>query len=171
MARHHRRRQVGPCAAAALRWDVPHVLGCVLCVVCGLISQLTAVANTGVPKLTVVVGTSYGLGNYGMGGRVNSPRLLFMWPTAKIGAMDPTQAADVVTMLESRDRVPDGRDTEAWQAAHQKFEEQSSALYSTARLWDDGVIRPSETRDVLKAALSAALGSPGHGGRFGVFRM
>jgi 3-methylcrotonyl-CoA carboxylase beta subunit len=139
--------------------------------------MVTAVACTRVPKLTVVVGGSYGAGNYSMCGRAYSPRFLWMWPNAKISVMGGEQAASVLAtvkrdQLEARGDDWPAEDEEAFKAPiRAQYERQGSAYYATARLWDDGVIDPLETRQVLGLALTACanapLGEPG----FGVFRM
>ncbi|MFJ7259531.1 carboxyl transferase domain-containing protein [Streptomyces globosus] len=139
--------------------------------------MVTAVACTRVPKLTVVVGGSYGAGNYSMCGRAYSPRFLWMWPNAKISVMGGEQAASVLATVK-RDQIEgagqewSAEDEEAFKApVRAQYEEQGSAYYATARLWDDGVIDPLETRQVLGLALTACanapLGEPG----FGIFRM
>ncbi|WP_308435606.1 carboxyl transferase domain-containing protein, partial [Streptomyces tanashiensis] len=114
--------------------------------------MVTAVATTRVPKLTVVVGGSYGAGNYSMCGRAYSPRFLWMWPNAKISVMGGEQAASVLATVK-RDQLGDewsSEDEEAFKAPiREQYETQGSAYYATARLWDDGVIDPLETRQVL----------------------
>ncbi|WP_299527658.1 carboxyl transferase domain-containing protein [uncultured Streptomyces sp.] len=136
--------------------------------------MVTAVATTRVPKLTVVVGGSYGAGNYSMCGRAYSPRFLWMWPNAKISVMGGEQAASVLATVK-RDQLGDdwpAADEEAFKdPIRAQYEQQGNAYYATARLWDDGVIDPLDTRQVLGLALTACanapLGEPG----FGVFRM
>jgi acetyl-CoA carboxylase carboxyltransferase component len=120
-----------------------------------------AVACAEVPKLTVVIGGSFGAGNYGMCGRAFSPRQLWMWPNARISVMGGEQAATVLTMVGDAD--PD--------EIRAKYEAEGSPYYSTARLWDDGVIDPLDTRRVLALGLSAALNAPIPATQFGVFRM
>jgi 3-methylcrotonyl-CoA carboxylase beta subunit len=122
---------------------------------------VTAVACTEVPKFTVVVGGSFGAGNYGMCGRAYSPRQLWMWPNARISVMGGEQAATVLTMVGDAD--PD--------AIRAKYEEEGNPYFSTARLWDDGIIDPLDTRRVLALGISAALNAPIPETRFGVFRM
>ncbi|MGI5482679.1 carboxyl transferase domain-containing protein [Streptomyces lavendofoliae] len=139
--------------------------------------MVTAVACTRVPKLTVVVGGSYGAGNYSMCGRAYSPRFLWMWPNAKISVMGGEQAASVLAtvkrdQIEARGESWSAEDEEAFKdPIRAQYEQQGNAYYATARLWDDGVIDPLETRQVLGLALTACanapLGEPG----FGVFRM
>jgi acetyl-CoA carboxylase carboxyltransferase component len=136
-----------------------------------------AVANSVVPKFTVVIGGSFGAGNYGMCGRAYDPRLLWMWPNARISVMGGEQAAGVLATVK-RDQL--ARDHQALtpdderalrQPIVDKYELEGSPYYSTARLWDDGVIDPVDTRDLLALGLSAALNAPVPAPRFGVFRM
>ncbi len=139
--------------------------------------MVTAVATTRVPKLTVVIGGSHGAGNYSMCGRAYSPRFLWMWPNAKISVMGGEQAATVLATVrrdgyEARGETWPAEDEERFkQPIREQYERQGSAYYSTARLWDDGIIDPLDTRTVLGLALTACanapLGEPG----FGVFRM
>jgi len=136
-----------------------------------------AVANAQVPKLTVVIGGSFGAGNYGMCGRAYQPRQLWMWPNARISVMGGEQAASVLTQVKQEQRERQGKpmsaeEVEAVRAPIlAKYEEEGSPYYSTARLWDDGVIPPADTRTVLALGLSAALNAPIPEARFGVFRM
>jgi 3-methylcrotonyl-CoA carboxylase beta subunit len=123
---------------------------------------VTAVSTARVPKLTVILGGSFGAGNYGMCGRAYSPRLLWMWPGARISVMGGEQAATVMSEV--------GRPEEG-AALRELYEEQGHPYYATARLWDDGVIDPRDTRDVLGLALSAAGNAPLSDVRYGVFRM
>jgi acetyl-CoA carboxylase carboxyltransferase component len=120
-----------------------------------------AVANAEVPKFTVIVGGSFGAGNYAMCGRAYAPRQLWMWPNARISVMGGDQAATVLTMVGDAD--PD--------EIRAKYEREGSPYYSTARLWDDGVIDPRETRRVLALGLAASLNAPIPETTFGVFRM
>ncbi len=137
---------------------------------------VTAVATAGVPKFTIVVGGSYGAGNYGMCGRAYGPRFMFMWPNARISVMGGEQAASVLATVK-RDGLKEG---DVWSAEDEEdfkngvrdnYEQQGSPYYSSARLWDDGVIDPAQTRDVLGLCLSASLNAPVEATRFGVFRM
>ena len=123
---------------------------------------VTAVSTARVPKLTVIVGGSFGAGNYGMCGRAYSPRLLWMWPGARISVMGGEQAAMVMTEVGQ---------PEAGAQLREQYEHQGRPYYATARLWDDGVIDPRDTRDVLGLALSAAGNAPLSDVRYGVFRM
>ncbi|WP_455142086.1 carboxyl transferase domain-containing protein [Candidatus Hodarchaeum mangrovi] len=136
-----------------------------------------AVSNTAVPKVTIIIGGSYGAGNYGMAGRAYSPRFLFMWPNARISVMGGEQAANVlVTVKESQLALKgDKLTTEAREKIMtpilEKYDRESSAYYSTARLWDDGIIDPADTRIVLALCISASLNAPIPNTKFGVFRM
>ncbi|MFN5631794.1 MAG: carboxyl transferase domain-containing protein [Sphingomonadales bacterium] len=133
---------------------------------------VTAVATATVPKLTVVIGGSFGAGNYGMCGRAYSPRFLFSWPNARISVMGGEQAASVLATVH-RDAASWSPDqAEAFKAPiRQKYEDEGNPYYATARLWDDGVIDPAQTRDVLGLALAATLNAPVEERGFGVFRM
>jgi len=136
-----------------------------------------AVANSVVPKLTVVIGGSFGAGNYGMCGRAYEPRLLWMWPNARISVMGGEQAAGVLTTVKRDQLARDGRTLTAEEEEAirgpilEKYEREGSPYYSTARLWDDGILDPAETRDALALGLSAAFNAPIPDARFGVFRM
>ena len=133
---------------------------------------VTAVSTTSVPKLTMIVGGSYGAGNYGMCGRAYDPRFLFMWPNARISVMGGEQAAGVLAAVQrgSDKWTPD--EAEAFKTPiRSQYETQGHPYYATARLWDDGVIDPVDTRRVLGLSLSAALNAPLERTRFGVFRM
>jgi acetyl-CoA carboxylase carboxyltransferase component len=135
-----------------------------------------AVANAAVPKFTVVIGGSFGAGNYGMCGRAFQPRQLWMWPNARISVMGGEQAASVLTQVKQEQRARQGRpmsasEVEAMRApVLAKYEEEGSPYYSTARLWDDGIIAPADTRNVLALGISAALNAPFPETKFGVFR-
>ena len=139
--------------------------------------MVMAVACAQVPKITLVVGGSYGAGNYGMCGRAYSPRFLFTWPNARVALMGSEQAASVLATVRRDNIEAAGKqwsmDEEAAfkQPIKDAFDEQADPYYATARLWDDGIIAPSETRRVLALAYSAALNAPVEGTRFGVFRM
>ncbi len=123
--------------------------------------MVMAVANVQVPKFTVVIGGSFGAGNYAMCGRAYEPRQLWMWPNARISVMGGEQAATVLTMVGDADA----------DEIREKYEREGNAYYSTARLWDDGIIDPLDTRKVLALGLSAALNAPIPETTFGVFRM
>jgi 3-methylcrotonyl-CoA carboxylase beta subunit len=138
---------------------------------------VTAVATTKVPKVTVIIGGSFGAGNYGMSGRAYSPRFLWTWPNSRISVMGGEQAAGVLATVR-REAIE--RKGESWSADDEaafkqpiidQFTEQSHPLYASARLWDDGIIDPAKTRDVLALSLVAALNAPIEDTRFGVFRM
>jgi len=140
--------------------------------------MVTAVSTVNVPKFTVLIGGSYGAGNYGMCGRAYSPRMLFMWPNSRISVMGGEQAAGVLTTVRQgglqAKGLPEMNEKEV--ASFQKpildkYEEEGSCYYSTSRLWDDGVIEPAKTRDLLGLALEASLNAPVEDVQFGVFRM
>jgi 3-methylcrotonyl-CoA carboxylase beta subunit len=138
---------------------------------------VTAVACANVPKFTVITGGSFGAGNYGMCGRAYSPRFLFTWPNSRISVMGGEQAASVLATLR-RDNIEARRETwtaeaeDAFKAPiREKYEREGDPLYATARLWDDGIIDPADTRDVLGLAMAASLNAPIEETRFGVFRM
>jgi 3-methylcrotonyl-CoA carboxylase beta subunit len=139
--------------------------------------MVTAVSCSTVPKLTVIVGGSFGAGNYGMCGRAYDPRFLWMWPNARISVMGGEQAASVLATvrrdgIEKRGESWSAEDEEAFKRPiRERYETQGSPYYSTARLWDDGVIDPLDTRRVLGLALSACAGAPIEPARYGVFRM
>ena len=139
--------------------------------------MVTAVATTSVPKITMIVGGSFGAGNYGMAGRAYQPRFLWSWPTSRISLMGGEQAAGVLATVK-RDGIERGggqwttEEEEAFkQPTLDMFERQSHPLYASARLWDDGIIDPRKTREVLGLSLTAALAAPIEDTRFGVFRM
>ena len=134
---------------------------------------VTAVATASVPKITVLMGGSFGAGNYGMCGRAYGPRFLFTWPNARISVMGGEQAASVLATVHRDADHWSPEEAEAFKAPiRQKYEDEGNPYYATARLWDDGVIDPLQTRDVLGLALSATLNAPiPDNARFGVFRM
>ena len=138
---------------------------------------VTAVSTTTVPKITVIIGGSYGAGNYGMCGRAYDPRFLFMWPNARISVMGGEQAASVLAQIRRDNFTAQGKD---WPSAEEEkfkspiraqYDTQGHPYYATARLWDDGIIDPADTRRVVGLSLSAALNAPIKPTRFGVFRM
>jgi len=139
--------------------------------------MVTAVACAQVPKFTVIIGGSFGAGNYGMCGRAYSPRLLWMWPNARISVMGGEQAASVLATvrrdgIEARGGTWSAADEEAFKAPiRAQYERQGHPYYASARLWDDGIIDPADTRRVLALGLSASLNAPIPETRFGVFRM
>jgi 3-methylcrotonyl-CoA carboxylase beta subunit len=139
--------------------------------------MVTAVACAQVPKITLIIGGSYGAGNYGMCGRAYGPRFLFTWPNARISVMGGEQAASVLATVK-RDNIEgdggkwsDAEEEEFKKPLRGQFETEGNPYYATARLWDDGIIAPSETRRVLALAFSATLNAPVAGTKFGVFRM
>jgi acetyl-CoA carboxylase carboxyltransferase component len=139
--------------------------------------MVMAVANAGVPKYTVIVGGSFGAGNYGMCGRAYSPRFLWMWPNARISVMGGQQAANVLLTVQEEglrreDKEMTDEDREEFKAPIlEKYEDEGNPYHSTARLWDDGVIDPVDTRMVLALGLSAAANAPAEETRYGIFRM
>jgi 3-methylcrotonyl-CoA carboxylase beta subunit len=131
-----------------------------------------AVASAEVPKLTVLIGGSFGAGNYGMCGRAYSPRFLWTWPNSRISVMGGEQAAAVLATVHRDAGKWSPEEEEAFKApVRQKYEDEGNPYYATARLWDDGIIDPAQTRDVLGLSLSACLNAPIPETRFGVFRM
>ena len=134
---------------------------------------VTAVATAQVPKVTVLIGGSFGAGNYGMCGRAYQPRFLFTWPNARISVMGGEQAASVLATVHRDAAKWTPEEAEAFKApVREKYEEEGSPYYATARLWDDGVIDPAQTRDVLGLAFAACLNAPvPDKAQFGVFRM
>jgi 3-methylcrotonyl-CoA carboxylase beta subunit len=139
--------------------------------------MVTAVACAQVPKITLIVGGSFGAGNYGMCGRAYNPRFLFTWPNARISVMGGEQASSVLATVRRDNIEAEGG---KWSAAEEEafkapiraqYEAEGNPYYATARLWDDGIIAPQETRRVLALAFSAALNAPIRRTRFGVFRM
>jgi len=139
--------------------------------------MVTAVACAKVPKFTVIIGGSFGAGNYGMCGRAYSPRLLFMWPNARVSVMGGEQAANVLAQIKRDNFEHKGvawsaeEEAEFKRPIHQQYETQGHPYYASARLWDDGIIDPADTRMVLGLGLSASLNAPIEDTRFGIFRM
>jgi 3-methylcrotonyl-CoA carboxylase beta subunit len=139
---------------------------------------VTAVSCVPVPKFTVVIGGSHGAGNYGMCGRAYDPRFLFMWPNSRISVMGGPQAADVLTTVKQDQRSREGESPMSGNALNdfrnpilEKYETEGSPYYSTARIWDDGIIDPRDTRDILGLCISASLNAPMPDQNYGVFRM
>ena len=139
--------------------------------------MVTAVATAAVPKFTIIIGGSFGAGNYGMCGRAYAPRFLWMWPNARISVMGGEQAGSVLAQIRGDAKAAHG---ESWSAEEEErfkapiraqYETQGHPYYASARLWDDGVIDPVDTRFTLALAISASLNAPVEGTRFGVFRM
>ena len=139
--------------------------------------MVTAVATAQVPKFTVIIGGSFGAGNYGMCGRAYSPRMLWMWPNARISVMGGEQAASVLATvrrdgIESKGGSWSADEEAAFKAPlREQYETQGHPYYASARLWDDGVIDPKDTRRVLSLAISASLNAPIPETKFGLFRM
>jgi acetyl-CoA carboxylase carboxyltransferase component len=139
--------------------------------------MVTAVSNAAVPKFTVIIGGSYGAGNYGMCGRAFGPRQLWMWPNARISVMGGEQAANVLLQVKLDQLQASGKtmapeeQKEFTRPTVEKYAHESSAYYSTARIWDDGIIDPADTRTVLGLGISAAQNVPAEPTRFGIFRM
>jgi 3-methylcrotonyl-CoA carboxylase beta subunit len=136
-----------------------------------------AVATANVPKLTLIIGGSFGAGNYGMCGRAYSPRFLWTWPNSRISVMGGEQAASVLSTLK-RDQIEQKgaewsaqQEDEFKQPIREQYERQGHPYYASARLWDDGVIDPAQTRQVLGLRLAAAMNAPIQPSKFGVFRM
>jgi len=138
---------------------------------------VTAVSTAAVPKFTVIIGDSFGAGNYGMCGRAFAPRFLWMWPNARISVMGGEQAASVLATvrrdgLEAKGGSWSAEEEEAFKAPiRAQYETQGHPYYASARLWDDGVIDPADTRMTLALGLSAALNAPIPETKFGIFRM
>ena len=139
---------------------------------------VTAVSCVPVPKFTIVIGGSHGAGNYGMCGRAYDPRFLFMWPNSRISVMGGPQAADVLTTVKQDQRSRENKFPMSGNSLNEfrnpileKYETEGSPYYSTARIWDDGIIDPRDTRDILGLCISASLNAPMPEQTYGVFRM
>jgi acetyl-CoA carboxylase carboxyltransferase component len=138
--------------------------------------MIHAVANARVPKISLIIGGSFGAGNYAMAGRGYDPNFLFTWPNAKISVMGGEQAASVLATIK-KDQIEkighkENQEMEQLKAdILKKYDEEGNAYYATARLWDDGIIDPFETRNILASAFEACLHQPIKESRFGVFRM
>ncbi|KAI3630474.1 hypothetical protein MIR68_011909 [Amoeboaphelidium protococcarum] len=139
--------------------------------------MVNAVSCSQVPKFTVVIGASYGAGNYGMCGRAYSPRFMWMWPNSRIGVMGGEQASNVLATIKrdakkkKGEQWSEGEEMEFKKPIADKYDHEARPYYSSARLWDDGIIAPQDTRSVLAVALSASLNAPIRDTKFGVFRM
>ncbi len=137
---------------------------------------VTAVACSVVPKITIIMGGSFGAGNYGMAGRAYQPRFLFMWPNARIGVMGPEQAASVLTQVRADSfkakgtEWPQEEEESYKQSIQDRYSHQSDPYYSSARLWDDGIIDPLDTRTVIGLSLAATEGTQIPAPQYGVFR-
>jgi 3-methylcrotonyl-CoA carboxylase beta subunit len=138
---------------------------------------VTAVASAEVPKFTMMIGGSFGAGNYGMCGRAYSPRFLFTWPNARISVMGGEQAASVLAQVKRDGMEAKGEtwakdDEEKFKApVRARYEAEGDPYHATSRMWDDGIVDPTQTRDVLGLSISASLNAPIPETRFGVFRM
>ncbi|MDX2430987.1 MAG: carboxyl transferase domain-containing protein [Bacteroides sp.] len=139
--------------------------------------MVSAVANARVPRFTIIIGGSFGAGNYAMSGRAYDPRLLFMWPNGKISVMGGEQAADVLSTIKKDQLKGEGKNLSAEENERirrpilEKYEEEGSAWYSTSRLWDDGIIDPAQTREILALSISMSLNRKFEPRRTGVYRM
>ena len=134
--------------------------------------MVTAVSCANVPKFTVLVGGSYGAGNYGMCGRAYDPNLLFMWPNARISIMGGEQAASVLATVNRNAANWSDEEREAFKAPiRERFEREGHPYFASARLWDDGVIAPTDTRTIVGLGLEMAANAPKQDTRYGVFRM
>ena len=139
--------------------------------------MVTAVSTVQVPKITVLIGGSFGAGNYGMCGRAYSPRFLWMWPNSRISVMGGEQAASVLATvrrdgIEASGGAWSQEEEDAFKTPiRERYEAQGHPYYATARLWDDGVVDPAQTRRIIGLSLSAALNAPIPPTRFGLFRM
>ena len=139
--------------------------------------MIMAVSGSAVPKFTVICNGSFGAGNYGMSGRAFDPRFLFMWPQSQISVMGADQAANVLTDIKLRQLARAGQALSAAEIAAirdpvlEDYKRESSAYYSTSELWDDGILDPTDTRNALGLALSAAMNAPIEDPHYGVFRM
>lgn len=138
---------------------------------------VTAVSTAAVPKITVLIGGSFGAGNYGMCGRAFSPRMLYSWPNSRISVMGGEQAANVLAQITREAKAKKGVEWTAQQEEEfkkpilEQYESEGHPYYSSARLWDDGIIKPEDTRKVLGLSLSAISNAPIANSNFGVFRM
>jgi 3-methylcrotonyl-CoA carboxylase beta subunit len=132
--------------------------------------MVTAVATAKVPKFTMILGGSFGAGNYGMCGRAYSPRFLWMWPNARISIMGGEQAASVLATVRGK-FATSSEEEEFKKPIREQYEVQGHPYYASARLWDDGVVDPADTRRLLALAISASLNAPIEDTKFGVFRM
>ncbi|XP_015378326.1 PREDICTED: methylcrotonoyl-CoA carboxylase beta chain, mitochondrial-like [Diuraphis noxia] len=139
--------------------------------------MVTAVSCASVPKITVVIGGSYGAGNYGMCGRAYGPRFMYMWPNSRISIMGGEQAAGVLAQIQSDKKIREGKlltkeeEKILKDPVIRQFENEGNPYYSSARCWDDGIIDPAQTRQVLALSLSAIQNSPVQQTKYGIFRM
>ena len=139
--------------------------------------MVMAVSNATVPKFTVIIGGSFGAGNYGMCGRAYQPRQLWMWPNARISVMGGEQAADVLSTVKQEQFLKKGKKMKNSEIDNlrkpilEKYDVEGAPYYSTSRLWDDGIIDPVDTRMILALGISTSLNAPSDKSKFGVFRM
>ena len=132
---------------------------------------VSAVSNANVPKITAILGASYGAGNYGMCGRAYNPRFLYMLPSSKISVMGGTQASKVLSLVKYKNKGDPQEVKKFEDAIVHKYDEQGNAYYSTSRLWDDGIIKPEDLRRVLGLSVAVSLNAPIEETKAGVFRM
>ena len=132
---------------------------------------VSAVSNANVPKITAILGASYGAGNYGMCGRAYNPRFLYMLPSSKISVMGGTQASKVLSLVQYKNKGDPQEVKKFEDAIVHKYDEQGNAYYSTSRLWDDGIIKPEDLRRVLGLSVAVSLNAPIEETKAGVFRM
>lgn len=133
--------------------------------------MVSAVANANVPKLTCIVGASYGAGNYGMCGRAYDPRFLFMLPSAKISVMGGQQASEVLSLVKFKNQGEPKKVAAFKKSIHDAYDSQASAYYSTSRLWDDGIIKATDMRRVIGLGLTTSLNAKIEESKSGVYRM
>lgn len=132
---------------------------------------VSAVSNANVPKITAILGASYGAGNYGMCGRAYNPRFLYMLPSSKISVMGGTQASEVLSLVKYKNQGDPAVVQKFKDAIVENYDKQGSAYYSTSRLWDDGIIMPQDLRRVLGLSVAVSLNAPIEETKAGVFRM
>lgn len=133
--------------------------------------MVSAVANANVPKITCIVGASYGAGNYGMCGRAYDPRFLFMLPSAKISVMGGQQASEVLSLVKFKNQDNPKQIASFKKTIHDAYDDQASAYYSTSRLWDDGIIKAADMRRVIGLGLTASFNAKIEESKTGVYRM
>lgn len=133
--------------------------------------MVSAVSNANVPKITAILGASYGAGNYGMCGRAYDPRFLYMLPSSKISVMGGTQASEVLALVKYKNKGDPEEVQKFKDAIIKNYDAQGSAYYSTSRMWDDGIIKPEDLRRVLGLSVTVSLNSPIEDTKAGVYRM
>lgn len=133
--------------------------------------MVSAVSNANVPKITAILGASYGAGNYGMCGRAYDPRFLYMLPSSKISVMGGTQASEVLALVKYKNKGDPEEVQKFKDAIIKNYDDQGSAYYSTSRMWDDGIIKPEDLRRVLGLSVTVSLNSPIEDTKAGVYRM